>query len=131
MIRIYQKTPTSCFAACIASVIECEFEDVPNYFHAPTWDHWKQRHWLEKRGYGMAEHKMLPDSMWPPTKGMICILAGKSPRGEYDHAVVAETDYDTAEPFRIIHDPWMADSNLPYAIEGNVKIVTWIIPLKR
>lgn len=131
MRRVYQKTPTSCMAACIASIIECEFEDVPNCFHAETWDHFEQRFWLSTRGWGMAEHKMLEQSMWPPTGGMLCIVSGKSPRGDHKHAVVARTEYDTTDPFEVVHDPFRIDSNLSRSIDGEIEIVTWLIPLER
>lgn len=131
MIRVYQPTPTSCFAACIASIIECEIEDVPAAFAAETWDHAAQRYWLKDRGWGMAEHKLLHLSMWPPTDGMICIVSGKSPRGDHKHAVVAESQYDTAGPFKIVHDPWRTDSYLENAFDGDADTVTWLIPMEK
>lgn len=131
MKRVYQKTSKSCFAACVASIIECEFEDVPNWFHAPKWDHWAQRKWLLERGWGMAEHKMLPDSMWPPSDGIICIVSGKSPRGDWDHACVAKTQYDTAEPIKIIHDPWFNGSNPAAVFDGGITVITYLIPMKQ
>lgn len=131
MIRVYQKTPTSCMAACVASIIECEFEDVPESFYAESWDHFDQRFWLSTRVWGMAEHKILEQSMWPPTEGMLCIVSGKSPRGDHKHAVVARTQYDTSEPFEVVHDPYGSTINLPYAIDGEIEIVTWLIPLEK
>lgn len=117
-------------AACVASIIECEFEDVPQCFHGDTWDHVAQREWLKGRGWGMAEHKILEQSMWPPTEGMLCIVSGKSPRGDHKHAVVAKTHYDT-HPFSVVHDPYGSTINLPYAIDGEIEIVTWLIPLDK
>lgn len=131
MIRIYQKTKKSCFAACVASIIECKFEIVPHWFHAPKWDHWGQRKWLAERSWGMIEHKLLSDSMWQPTEGIFCILSGKSPRGSHDHAVVAITQYDTAEPFRVVHDPWVEEMDLKKPFDGDAKIVTYLIPMKQ
>lgn len=130
MTRIYQQSPDSCMAACVASLIGCEFEDVPTCFHGKTWDHFKQREWLaDRHGLGMAEHKLTPDSMWPPTPGMLCIVSGKSPRGDYRHAVVCTTNYDTAGPFKVVHDPFRADVNLWHSLDGEPEIVTWLIPL--
>lgn len=127
--RVYQKTPKSCFAACVASIIGVEFEDMPLSFHAETWDHAQQRYWLSERGWGLAEHKMATEGMWPPTDGMLCIVSGKSPRGEQKHAVVAKTQYDTVEPFVVVHDPWRGDAFTPNSIDGDVEIVTWLIPM--
>lgn len=79
----------------------------------------------------MIEHKLLSDSMWPPTEGILCILSGKSPRGSHDHAVVAITQYDTAEPFRVVHDPWQEEMDLTKPFDGDAKIVTYLIPMKQ
>lgn len=79
----------------------------------------------------MAEHKLLPDSMWPPSEGIICIVSGKSPRGEHEHAVVAVTQYDTAEPFKIIHDPVSITAYLPNSIDGDITVVNYLIPLNK
>lgn len=79
----------------------------------------------------MAEHKLLPDSMWPPSDGIICIVSGKSPRGDWDHACVAKTQYDTAEPIKIIHDPWPNDSDTAAVFNGGATIITYLIPMKQ
>jgi len=131
MFRVIQKTSKSCFAACVASIIECEFDDVPKWFHAPEWDHYAQRKWLSERGWGMVEHKLLPNSMWPPSDGVLCIVSGKSPRGDCEHACVAITQYDTAEPFRIVHDPISIEAYLPNSIDGDITVVNYLIPMDR
>lgn len=91
-----------CFSACIASILEIPLEDVPN----PKGEDWVHRfnEWL--RDYGLAIVTMgLPEGAKDMPLDMrryflpgYCILAVKSPRGDWTHAVVCLDG-------EIVHDP--------------------------
>lgn len=121
MLRAYQRNDMGCYAACVESLIELE---PPICFYANTWNWTDQVIWLRQHGWSCVEHKLLPESMQPPTPGILCIVSGKSPRPcKYKHSVVARTKIDG---FVIIHDPWSVDINLPFALDGDPEIVTWV-----
>ncbi len=108
----------NCFSACVASVLECTLDDLPDEAwiiaglrakHADKWEDWPDRFkwgkswerlWEEtqqecrKRGLFMLEVK------GPFTGGddVYCIISGKSPRADYDHSCVGRG-------LNIIHDP--------------------------
>jgi hypothetical protein len=83
----------NCLPACVASLLHLELVQVP-HFGADGWLD-ALRAWLAPRGFWPAYCELTPDG-WRP-EGLY-ILAGKSPRGSYLHAVVAEGS-------RIVHDP--------------------------
>lgn len=132
--------PTGCMAACVASILEIELNDVPEFFDSRwpscqnAWDHAKQREWLAERGYGVVEFKLTENTMWPPTGGILCILSGPSPRSVLDtlHAVVARTQYDTAGPFELVHDPYWSGIHGPkmhrFFNGQEPTIVTFLVP---
>lgn len=100
----------NCFAACIASVLDLELDEVPNFcaFQRPR-DWWRETQiWLAARGLAPVEFRVKDDAgNWFPRisplyVNVLCILGGKSPRGSFDHAVVGET---TDDGFRLLHDP--------------------------
>lgn len=129
-----QSKPTNCMAACVASLIGVPIEELPECFDGKTWDYLKQNAWLAMRGYARVDHKLPPDSMWPPTPDMLCILAGDSPRnpGTTRHAVIAKTlkfgdEGHEGGPFEVVHDPHESNAG----ILGEPYIVTWLFPLSR
>ncbi len=78
-------------AACIASLLELSIEDVPNPHDKDWWDQWLA--WLRPRGLYLVEAS---GGDWLPPG--YSILVGKSPRGDFLHAVVAYNG-------EIVHDP--------------------------
>lgn len=89
-----------CFSACVASIFELPLEGVPNFSHAgakadaesPTgWssDWWYLlRDWLRQRGFVYIEFPVPgSDADLLAALGWH-IMVGKSPRGEWNHAVV-------------------------------------------
>lgn len=86
----------NCFAACVASVMECELEDVPEITsHEP--DEWFEpiRAWLAGKGLDSL-NLSVAGSSWRP---MGYAVAGvPSPRGAFMHAVVTYGN-------KIVHDP--------------------------
>jgi hypothetical protein len=99
----------NCMAAAIASVLELPLEDVPNFVAFPDW--WGQlERFLGERGLGAVD---LPyggskDVALTMAHRQVVLLAGRSPRGDYQHVIVAEALWRT-EPggwwFEFLHDP--------------------------
>lgn len=82
----------NCLPACIASILDLRIEDVP-HFGADDWLDTLER-WLAPRGlYPVCATLGGP---WRPAG--LYILAGKSPRGDFLHAVVARGS-------DVVHDP--------------------------
>ena len=122
MLRVYSKI--ECYTACIESITKLEGH-APACFSPDKWNWTDQVIWLRQRGWNCVEHKLLPDSMQPPTPGILCIVSGKSPRPacKWQHSVVARTVFNG---FEIIHDPYDAQSNLECALDGEPLSVTWL-----
>lgn len=93
---IFDAVNGNCLAACIASILEVELAEVPNFCEGAT-THWLDRlaEWLAPRGlYPLCF--TLTGGDWRPQG--LHILAGKSPRGDWLHAVVARGR-------DVVHDP--------------------------
>lgn len=92
MQTIFGDPDGNCFAACVASILEIDLDPSMPLMDDNWLHNWKR--WLDDRGYIVY--------WWMVGKGDIpdhyAILGGKSPRGEYNHAVV--TLYGN-----IVHDP--------------------------
>lgn len=90
----------NCWSACIASILEVPIDDVPTFAAHDDW--WERTQaWLKERGYGIYPiPPQVIDAMGVHPAALDCwyIAAGRSPRGEFDHAVVASGQ-------RIGHDP--------------------------
>lgn len=92
---IFDGVNGDCMAACVASILEVAIEDVPNFCAGAT-DKWFERlaDWLEPNGlYPLC---FTLDGEWRPQG--LHVLAGKSPRGDWLHAVVAKGR-------EVVHDP--------------------------
>ena len=89
----------NCFSACVASLLEIPISEVP-YFMGDEKDwgvkDWFQDFlaWLRPRGWWAIPIPLR--NGWKPEG--LCILSGKSPRGDFDHSVVARG-------LEMIHDP--------------------------
>lgn len=95
----------NCMAACIASILELPIEIMPNFHnddeaHDNTWYIDWQR-WLEPYNIQLLTFQAGGD--WDPTG--YSILAGQSPRGEWNHAVVALNG-------KVVHDPHPANTGV-------------------
>lgn len=103
----------NCWQTCIACVLDMELEEVPHF--AAMGVHWwdKFQTWLSNYNYFAIE--ILCDSdntpMYPVPADITCILSGKSPRGEWNHAVVGitkdlkEKGKERTNRFEFLHDP--------------------------
>lgn len=95
-----------CDRTCLASFLGVEPTDVPHFFGMEDADpHFASHKWLEKRG--LARIAFAPKegehAYWIPSGPFIAV--GKSPRGDWLHAVVARVV--AWEPLRweLVHDP--------------------------
>lgn len=112
----------NCFHTCVACVLGLELSEMPSFSpqnpggeENGTWfTPWKQ--WFLDNNIGWFEYIF---ECWPEqnTKfqlgdGQLCILSGKSPRGDHNHAVVAkyEQSPDLSWGFQLYHDPHPDDT---------------------
>jgi hypothetical protein len=83
----------NCFSACVASILHVPLADVPTFcIHDDWWERFLA--WLWLRGLYAIGLKYNPEYELAGYH----ILSGKSPRGEFEHSVVARRD-------KIVHDP--------------------------
>lgn len=107
----------NCLSACIASILELPIEDVPTFAAHEDW--WERAvAWLDERG-----HTIWPIPTWildaltvsPDALDCWYIACGKSPRGDFNHGVVASGAH-------IAHDPHPSRDGL----DGPVR-EAWIV----
>jgi len=104
MHKIYQTTfgdgSGNCFAACIASLLELDIEEVPNFCEGNKNDWWeKTNKWLAKYNLWFCDVKILEyeDGNPLPWPGYY-IVSGKGPRG-LQHSVIYKDG-------NLLHDPY-------------------------
>lgn len=102
---VKQTTPTNCFRACVATVLNIPIDDVPEACDGDKWDWEYFQDWLSTRNLQAIEMTFLNGgTMYPVRKPVLCIATGPSPRTPgVQHAVVAE--FIGLEGFRLLHDP--------------------------
>lgn len=108
MIAHDQPTPTSCFRACVATVLQCAVDFVPTACDGDAWDWDKFQEWLRDEFALQAVEIHIGEGsacFYPVVTPIPCIITGNSPREctTGRHALVAE--FIGLEGFRIIHDP--------------------------
>ncbi len=111
----------NCFSACVASVLEMPLDAVPYFMgdFKEEPDAWWGRFtgWLEPLGFWPINFACPPDGDWHP-KGFYILSAG-SPRGEWDHSVVARGR-------EIVHDPHPSRAGL---VRRDKQQATILVPL--
>ncbi len=82
----------NCFAACVASILKCSLDDVPNFCYNNNENWWKDtQEFLGKHGFYAIEFQITDRPfMAPVPDGIHCILSGKSPRGDFNHSVIGQ-----------------------------------------
>lgn len=89
----------NCLAACVASILDLDISEVPNFRLSP--DAWESmQEWLSLRG--LCAVRVSLGSIVRAKPGLSCIVTGNSPRNPVLHAVVGRWDGESAV---IIHDP--------------------------
>ena len=94
----------------VASIFGLALSEVPNFVEAPGGYLAALQTWLQP--YGLAFLKLrldtsghLPFPLQPPELGRpLCLVAGKSPRGDHKHVVVGRVQSDSAG-IDTVHDP--------------------------
>lgn len=99
---IFGEEKGNCMAACVASLLEFPTEIVPNFCEDA--ENWCQRlqAYLLPFGLDYVEFEINESGKVVVQDGHHCILVGKSPRGDFDHAVVGIVEGTKA---KIVHDP--------------------------
>ena len=73
--------------ACVASILGENIDSVPNFVKAPDYLKALQQ-WLKSRRLSLLKIELQNGRLRYATPGSLCILAGRSPRGNFRHAVV-------------------------------------------
>lgn len=92
----------NCWAACLASILELDLAEVPNFC---AYEDWWQRtiQWLNSRGLHISWVAYEPGLLTAIHPVDYFIMTGKSPRGDFNHSVVGGSRNGT--PPTMIHDP--------------------------
>lgn len=87
----------NCLQACISSLFELELDEVPNFIQMPE-DSWYQKYhdWCNET-FGVIPVAIKSLDYYTDC---LCIASGKSPRGDFLHAVVWDCQTRT-----MVHDP--------------------------
>lgn len=94
---IYSVPHGNCLQACVASILELSLEEVPNFMlHGDGW-------WQYYVEWMISNYNLQPISI-VIEKGCTVphgyhFIQGKSPRGDYDHIVVAFNGNEIHDPF--------------------------------
>jgi hypothetical protein len=104
--RVEQPTPTSCFRACVATVLDVPVEHVPTACDGDTWDWDAFQEWLA--GFGLQAIELILDDrpiLYPIPRQAPVIITGNSPRECVTgrHAVVGRCR--GLMGFDYVHDP--------------------------
>lgn len=98
-----------CFSACLATILELKLEEVPKFmWHFKGHELKAASLWISQYGYGILRVRWPEqiitgkDIPFHPMPYLYCIAAGKSPRGDWNHAVVGTIEDFT---FKLLHDP--------------------------
>ena len=103
MKKVYQtkfgNISGNCFPACVASILEIPLETIPNV--CVLGEDWFESFlfWCGTIGFSYVE---LFGEYRKMTDGQLCMVTGKSPRGDFRHCVVGRFEGGKIE---IIHDP--------------------------
>lgn len=101
----------NCYPTCIASILEIDLVDVPHFYQIHR-DNDKAHKliltWFRSKNLCPINYD-IADWMFDYFEGMIGILSGKSPRGDFKHAVVGKLEN---KEWKILHDPHPSDDGL-------------------
>mmetsp|Transcript_14877 Transcript_14877/g.19533 ORF Transcript_14877/g.19533 Transcript_14877/m.19533 type:complete len:148 (+) Transcript_14877:93-536(+) len=101
--------------ACIASLFHLKLNDVPNFIELDVGYEQGIRDFLASRSNIRMRKVPLEQGCSlmgeeEESKGKLCLLRGKSPRGEFGHVVVAKVCENVG--FEMVHDPHPDDTFL-------------------
>lgn len=108
------KTTGNCMAACVASLLEMDLDDVPNFAANPKDTWWMDfQEWLYHRGWVAVV--LDGDYPWPGYSA----ASGQSPRGDFKHLVIHLNG-------KLAHDPHPDGTGL----EGEPEDQWILVPLR-
>ena len=114
MIKVNQTIFTvpggNCFSACVASLLELSLDQVPYFMGYEDWFS-EFLKWLDQYGYWAIPIPITNN--WKPNG--YCILSGKSPRGNFDHSVIADG-------LTMIHDPHPSQQGIETIVDAIILI---------
>ena len=121
----------NCFAACIASILHLDITEVPNFCADGHPDWWSDaQHWLVERGYFLLDIKYsaVTDAYCEVPNGVYVIIGGKSPRGDWNHAIIGISDKVYGHQiWRYVHDPYY-EANGTWIV-GEPQWIGFLIPM--
>lgn len=122
----------NCYPACLATILGLPLKQVPHFWadHELVADGWEAiRTWLGSiGGYSVVTYSWSDFrdylSHWRMVVGdSACIFSGRSPRGEFEHAVVGRI---TETGWELVHDPHPSGAGLvgePNSIDLLIQLV--------
>ena len=87
----------NCFETCLAMLLGREISSIPSYKEDKKW-FFQYRDWLRPQGYDMLAVGKWNEDAKPFCPDVFCIAGGKSPRGDFQHAIVYYGN-------KLYHDP--------------------------
>ena len=125
---IFNNKNGNCFQACIASMLGLSLSEVPNF--AECGDEW----WASFRRWALGMMYSPLEINWPigkgahgqhvfPNSGQVCWAVGKSPRGDWLHAILVVWANDCWE---LLHDPHPDNMGL----DGEPELIGMLVPLQ-
>lgn len=123
----------NCASACLASILEIELDDVPNFTegNSADWQMWqKMLDWLGEKGYALATVYMPGGLIGIGKDEEVYAMAGvrsQALEGCYHSVIVRITLEDRFPKIEIVHDP--NPNNEPYSV-NDIKDIALLVPLK-
>jgi hypothetical protein len=116
----------NCFAACVASLLELPLGSVPNFCVLSNYESLGESEWFDAFLWWLGElgwsYVELYASYKEMANGQLCILTGKSPRGDFKHCVVGR--FEDGVIYEVF-DPHPSDDGL----DGKVEQYGLFIPI--
>jgi len=125
--RVRRTNKTNCFRACVATVLGCNVNEVPQGCDGATWNWDEFQDWLAGRGLQAVEMTFANGgTLYPVRNPVDCIVSGPSPRecASGQHAVVAK--FLGLPGFELVSDPNASDE----WIDGEPTHATFFVPLQ-
>ena len=109
----------NCFAACIASLLDLDVQNVPNFCldENPNWFTEADR-FVANHGFRLLQ--ITGATGITALDGTLFIASGKSPRGDFNHSVITRVE---GEQFVVEMDPHPSDDGL----DGPFTIMTMLV----
>jgi len=129
LIKKYQELGSkNCMQVCLASLFECDIDEVPKGACGDSWNFTEVQEWLRDK-YGLQAVEIHIEGkdlyFYETLVDIECIIIGQSPRTNVLHAIVAKIKDAGRQKFEYIHDPH-PDGTF---ISGEPVHVTFFIPV--